>query len=157
MIFGWRAIAIPFVVIVLAAAVFFGGRHTGADEVQRKWNAQKLIDQSAVAQELVRQAKKASEYAAQIQLANDERDKADGALARLMAAPPPRIVCHTAANRGGALSGSPEKGSGQGSGPNAPGNVRGSDFDPSIDERKLHYAFAVSYAACIDQLNRWPN
>lgn len=140
--------------LIVGVVLWFSGDYHGHSRGVAEIKAE---DQKAFNLEIAKRLKEEKDYAKQITDANATRDEALSRLAVALAAPHPHILCHAAAPGGSPVSSVPEKGSDQGTGPNPTTDVRGSDFDPSTNLSKLHYAFAVSYLACIDQVNRWPN
>jgi hypothetical protein len=143
--------------LLVVVALLFIGEYHGRGVGDAKCNVERLANAKAANVELNRQIKRANDYAKQLTDANAIIATLNARIDAAASAPVHHVVCHPVAGSGGNVPTAPTEAGPAGSGPGAAGNVRGSDFDPSIDERKLHYAFAKYYAACLDALNRWPN
>jgi hypothetical protein len=153
----------PYVILIEALAVllfcgliwFSGDRH-GQGVVNARWNKERLATAQAVAAELERQKRQEAQHQAQLAAADARNADLLAKLAAVASTPVSHILCHRSPGSG-AVPTVPASAGGEATGPGATGAVRGPDFDPAPDERRLHVAYAGALASCYDALNRWPN
>jgi hypothetical protein len=137
---GWlREVAL----IAIIVTIFFSARHMGRQEIELRWDAEKL----RVAEQIAREE---SNYARQLQTARDQAVEARGELDRLRAAPHPRLLCH-AAPAVPAPGAAPDAGT-------AGGGVLPQDagYDPSPSLYRLADEADDAVVNCREALAKWP-
>jgi hypothetical protein len=146
-----RLILIGVAILVIAGGVIYWTvheRHKGAEVCQSN-------DLKAANAQLEKQALQLAAYQEQLGDANEKLKDARDLLAAAANAPIPRLVCHTAGP--GNLSKVPAPSAGNSSPSGTTDEVRGSDFDPSGDLRRLSVGYELRYVIpANDALNRWP-
>jgi hypothetical protein len=146
-----RLILIGVAILAIAGGVIYWTvheRHKGAEVCQSN-------DLKAANAQLKEQALQLADYQGQLGDANEKLEDARRLLAIAAATPVPHLVCHTA--NPGNLPKVPATSADNSSPGGTTDEVRGSDFDPSGDLRRLSVGYELRYVIpANDALNRWP-